>query len=45
VKAFEVFVNGHRLCRAGIGDDGVPSVVLHWVGGKSSRPTDGSKLV
>jgi hypothetical protein len=42
VKAFEVFVNGQRLCRAGIGDDGVLSVVLNWVGGKPPRTADGS---
>jgi hypothetical protein len=41
MKAFEVFVNGQRLCRAGIGDDGVLFVVLDWVGGKPPRSPDG----
>jgi hypothetical protein len=33
MKAFEVFINGHRLCLAGVGDDGVLHAIVNWVGG------------
>jgi hypothetical protein len=33
MKAFEVFINGHRLCLAGVGDNGVLSAIVNWVGG------------
>ena len=33
MKAFEVFLNGKRLCRAGIGNDGVLDAVIDYVGG------------
>jgi len=29
--AFEIYVNGRKLCLAGIGDDGVLSVIANWV--------------
>jgi hypothetical protein len=34
MKAFEVFINGHFVCRAGIGDDGVLTAIVHWLGSK-----------
>jgi hypothetical protein len=33
MRAFEVFVNNKKLCRAGIGDDGVLSAIVNWVTG------------
>lgn len=33
MKAFEVSINGHRLCLAGIGADGVLNVIVNWVAG------------
>jgi hypothetical protein len=32
MKALEVFINGHRLCLAGVGDDGVLNAIVNWVG-------------
>jgi hypothetical protein len=29
--AFEVFLNGNKVCRAGVGDLGVLTTVLSWV--------------
>jgi hypothetical protein len=29
--AFEIFLNGNKLCRAGVGDLGVLTTVLSWV--------------
>jgi hypothetical protein len=34
MKAFEVIINGHHLCRIGVGDDGVLTTIVTWVGGK-----------
>jgi hypothetical protein len=33
MRAFEVFLNGKKLCLAGIGDDGVLSAIVNWVVG------------
>ena len=33
MKALEVFVNGHRVCLAGVGEDGVLSAIVDWTGG------------
>lgn len=33
MKALEVFINGHRICLAGVGDDGVVNAIVNWVGG------------
>ena len=33
MKALEVFVNGHRVCLAGVGKDGVLSAIVDWTGG------------
>jgi hypothetical protein len=33
MKALEVFINGHRLCLAGVGEDGVMSAIVTWAGG------------
>ena len=41
MKAFHVRVNGRVLCTAGVGEDGVVSVILTWVGGKPPRPAEG----
>jgi hypothetical protein len=35
MRAFEVPLNGKKLCLAGIGDDGVLSAHVTWVAGKS----------
>ena len=36
MRAFEVYLNGKKLCLAGIGDDGVLTTIVNWVarGGK-----------
>ena len=31
MRAFEVYLNGKKLCLAGIGDDGVLSAIVNWV--------------
>jgi hypothetical protein len=36
MRAFEVFLNGKKLCVAGIGDDGVLSAIVNWVTGKNA---------
>ena len=33
MKAVEVLISGHRACLAGVGDDGVLSAIVNWVGG------------
>jgi hypothetical protein len=33
MRAFKTYVNGKNLCVAGIGVDGVLSVIVNWVGG------------
>jgi len=38
MRAFEVSVNGERLCSAGIGDDGVLTTIVSWL----ARPSGGS---
>jgi hypothetical protein len=35
MRAFEICLNGEKLCIAGIGDDGVLSAIIHWVTGGS----------
>jgi hypothetical protein len=35
MRAFEVSLNGKKLCSAGIGDDGVLTAIVNWVTGKS----------
>jgi len=42
VKAFVVSVNGHKVCTAGIGPNGVLSTIVHWVGGGPDRPAEGT---
>lgn len=32
MKAFEVFINGHRLSLIGVGDAGVLTAIVNWVG-------------
>ena len=32
MRAFEISMNGKKLCVAGIGDDGVLSAIMNWVG-------------
>ena len=34
--AFEVFINGHRICLAGVGNDGVLNAIVNWVGRPNS---------
>jgi hypothetical protein len=31
MRAFDVSLNGKKLCRAGIGDDGVLTTIVNWV--------------
>jgi hypothetical protein len=31
MRAFEVYVNGKKLCLAGIGDNGVLTAIVNWV--------------
>ena len=31
MRVFDVFVNDHKLCRAGVGDDGVLDTIVTWV--------------
>jgi hypothetical protein len=33
MRAFKVYLNGKRLCVAGIGDDGVLTAIANWVSG------------
>ena len=35
MRAFEIWLNGTRLCVAGIEDDGVLSAIVNWVTGQS----------
>jgi hypothetical protein len=32
MKALEVFINGQRVCVAGVGDSGVLNTIVNWVG-------------
>lgn len=41
MKAFAVFVNGKRVCTAGIGPNGVLSTIITWAGGGSRRTAAG----
>ncbi|MGH9496556.1 MAG: hypothetical protein ACRD3B_16255 [Candidatus Sulfotelmatobacter sp.] len=36
MRAFEVSLNGEKLCLAGIGDDGVLTAILSWVTGENA---------
>lgn len=36
MRAFEVSLNGKKLCLAGIGDDGVLTTIVNWVTGKNA---------
>ena len=31
MRAFRIYLNGKKLCLAGIGDDGVLSAIVNWV--------------
>jgi hypothetical protein len=37
MHAFEVYLNGRRLCLAGIGDDGVLTAIVTYVAGKGRK--------
>src|ERR1700686_3917331 len=37
MRAFEVSVNGEKLCLAGIGDDGVLTTIVTWAGRQGDR--------
>lgn len=41
MKAFEIHLNGLHLFTAGIGENGVLSTVITWVGGSPPRPNAG----
>ena len=34
MRAYEVYLNGEKLCLAGIGDDGVLTAIVSWVTGQ-----------
>jgi hypothetical protein len=34
MRAFDVYLNQKKLCRAGVGDDGVLSAIVNWVTGR-----------
>ena len=36
MRAFHVSLNGKKLCRAGIGDDGVLTTIVNWVARKGT---------
>ena len=44
MKAFEVRVNGERVGTAGVGRNGVLSVVVNWAGGSPPRSRRGFEL-
>jgi hypothetical protein len=37
MTAFHVSINGHRLCVAGIGKDGVMNTILDWIGNPGAQ--------
>lgn len=41
MKAFVVSLNGQPLVTAGVGDDGVMTTIVTWVGGAPPRPAEG----
>lgn len=41
MKAFIVFLNGKRLCAAGVGPNGVLTAIIDWVRGGPKRRADG----
>ncbi|MGA9391427.1 MAG: hypothetical protein WBV69_13375 [Candidatus Sulfotelmatobacter sp.] len=40
MRAFKVYLNGKKLCLAGIGDDGVLSAITNWVAGGRYKAAD-----
>jgi hypothetical protein len=40
---FDVELNGKRLCRAGVGESGVLSSIVSWVGGSPRAPDRGGR--
>ncbi len=40
MRAFKVYLNGKRLCLAGIGDDGVLTAITNWVAGGRYKAAD-----
>jgi hypothetical protein len=45
MRAFQVYLNGKRLCTAGVGDDGVLSTIVTWVRTARNTPSHRSKPV
>jgi len=39
MTAFEVFINGHRVCLAGVGENGVLAAIVNWIGGPDKAET------
>ncbi len=37
MRAFDVYLNQRKLCRAGIGDNGVLTAIVNWVAGDGRR--------
>jgi hypothetical protein len=44
MKAFSVSVNGQKVATLGIGDDGVLSAIVSWVGSRPDREIDGFRM-
>jgi hypothetical protein len=42
--AFEIYLNGQKLCRAGIGDSGVLSAIVTWAAATMSAGTKDESL-
>src|SRR5208337_3081463 len=45
VRCLEIYVNGRRLCRAGVGPTGVVSANVNWVGGASASKDKARRTV
>ena len=43
--AFEVQINGQKVCTAGLGDFGVLTAVLSWVGSRASEKSPGGEAL
>jgi hypothetical protein len=41
MKAFLIRVNGKRICKAGVGPNGVLTAIVNWVGSSTKRTAQG----
>ena len=37
MRSFNIYLNGEKLCAAGIGDNGVLATIVTWVAGERAR--------